>query len=694
MKKPVYKTAPYLQKVMTRYPIDSDIKALAVADDETLYAASSKGLHKLENGVWSTVLNDENITAVHCDKSGKTYAASGKTLYSVDKNAIEVRYEFEEDITAIGGETRLYVLTGKRLFGEYDGEIKIENWTEFESFCLDEKNGRVCIASERSVQRLEGKRKTWRCIFPDFSPMPEIHINTLSFDRIGYLWVGAKEGLYIYDYKDGWYNRKQIGILPEESINAITFLENGDAFLGTEAGAVLISKGSAKYLPATRYAFASNVTAVAEKNGVLYTGAEGGVIKIEQKEMTLEEKAWEHFRFTEKYFPRKHGFVTSISGIKNGDMTNATRSHITDNDGLWTQTYLSALCLCYAVTKNEEVLKAAKRTKDAMVFLTKAPEIKGFTARAVRFPDEPTWGKGLGEDKIGEEWHRSSDGTYEWLGDTSSDEMTGHYMGFLLYYDLVADEKEKEEIRQVVCDITDHIMEHDGYLYDYDNLPTTWACWNEHDLNHDSMWMWERGVNSLEMLGFLKITYHMSGDEKYLKKYNELILDHHFLINAAYHKREDGHTCHIDDYLAMCNTFPYLMVEDNPAIRNYLLMGLKHHFEYERIEGNPFFNFIYGAFTGDVCDLDYNVKVLQDYPLSLIKYKMINSTRKNVPMSDESIPWGGNMKPLRPFNWDERPFSQVGTRPYHIDGGDESQATSGYSYMLIYWFARYMGMIE
>ena len=107
MKKPIYKTAPYLQKVMTRYPIDSDIKALAVADDDTLYAASSKGLHKLEKGVWSTVLSDENITAVHCDKSGNTFAAVGNKLYSVSKDSIEVKYELEEEITAIGGETRL-----------------------------------------------------------------------------------------------------------------------------------------------------------------------------------------------------------------------------------------------------------------------------------------------------------------------------------------------------------------------------------------------------------------------------------------------------------------------------------------------------------------------------------------------------------------------------------------------------------
>ena len=694
MKKPIYKTVPYLQKVMTRYPIDSDIKKLSVAGDDLLYAASSKGLHKLENGVWSTVLENENITDVFTDKNGRTFAASGKCLYSVNENEIAVRHEFSEDITAIGGETRFYVLTAKRLIGEYEGEFVVENNTETPCFFLDEKNGRVCLGNNETLTRLEGKRKTMRMITSEFSPMPELNIKTIAFDKIGYLWVGAEEGLYIYDYKDGWYNRNQIGVLPGERINDIAFLDNGDVLLGTEAGAVLLSKGSAKYLPATRYAFSSEVTAVCEYNGALYTGSQGGVIKIEQKEMTLEEKAWEHFRFTEKYFPRKPGFVTSADNIKDGDMSTSTCSHITDNDGLWTHTYLAALCLCYAVTKDEEVLKAAKRTKDACLFLTRAPEIKGFTARAVRFPDEPTWGKGIDENKIGEEWHRSSDGTYEWLGDTSSDEMTGHYMGFLLYYNLVADDKEKEEIREAVCNITDHILDHNGYLYDCDNLPTTWACWNENALNHDSMWMWEKGVNSLQMLGFLKISHHMSGDEKYLIKYCDLIENHHFLLNAAYHKREDGHTCHIDDYLSMCNTFPYLMVEDDPAIRSYILMGLKHHFDYERIEGNPYYNFIYGAFTGDVCDLDYNVKVLQDYPLSLIDYKMINSTRKNVVMSDESVRWGGNVKPLVPFAWDERKFSVLGSRPYHIDGGNEKSAVPGYSYMLMYWFARYMGMIE
>ena len=273
--------------------------------------------------------------------------------------------------------------------------------------------------------------------------------------------------------------------------------------------------------------------------------------------------------------------------------------------------------------------------------------------------------------------------------------MTGHYMGFSLYYDICADEGEKAEIREAVCAITDHILENDGYLLDWDSKPTTWACWNEYALNNDSMWMWEKGVNSLEMLNFLKISYHMSGDEKYQKKYMELIEDHHFLINAAYHKRDDGHMCHIDDNLAMCNTLAFLRLEKDPAIRSYILMGLKHHFDYERVEVNPYFNFLYGAFTSQPCDVDASGKVREDYPLELLQPTIVNSKRKNLEYDDEPVRWGGQPRLAKPFAWDERPFSNLGLNAFRIDGEQaDAMAPSGTSFLFPYWIGRYFGVIE
>ena len=206
--------------------------------------------------------------------------------------------------------------------------------------------------------------------------------------------------------------------------------------------------------------------------------------------------------------------------------------------------------------------------------------------------------------------------------------------------------------------------------------------------------MWEKGVNSLEMLNFLKISHHMSGNERYLKKYKELISDHHFLINAAFHKRDDGHSCHIDDNLAMLNTLSYLRLEDDPSIRQYLLMGLSSHYEYEKIEGNPYYAFIYKAFTGAPCDVDSCVKALKDYPYELQNYRMINSKRRNIEMDEEPLKWGERSHVKVPFAWDERPQTRLGIKPFGMDSRQRENTNSGMSFILIYWLGRYFGIIE
>src|SRR5436309_9410460 len=49
----------------------------------------------------------------------------------------------------------------------------------------------------------------------------------------------------------------------------------------------------------------------------------------------------------------------------------------------------------------------------------------------------------------GGQWHLTPDGQWLWKGDTSSDELVGHYFGYAIYFDLVADEAEKAQIRAV-----------------------------------------------------------------------------------------------------------------------------------------------------------------------------------------------------------------------------------------------------
>lgn len=685
----VFKIGAFPQKITERFDVEGKIKSIAVSCDGTIYACAEEGLVKFVNGTGYQLFADGSFTKVYCDKNGRVFASKDKTVYQITDNGAKVYAEFNYPVVDLKGDNKLYVLTVNSLHVEDDdGFFTLQEMEQTER-SLAVSGEKVCVASELCLQRMEGKRRTWRCIFPAHSTMPEIHINVIEFDKNGYLLVGADEGLFIYDYKCGWYSNNEISALPKETVYDICVCDDGSFLLGTDAGAVVIKNGSKKYLPATRYAFNTNVTAVAFCNGEIFTASEGGIVKITEKETTMAEKSQYFFELTEKHFPRKQGFVT---WIKNNENTNC--SSYTDNDGLWTHTYLAALSMWYAVEKNEEALKAARKAKDAMLFLTRAPEIKGFTARAVRFPDERGWGTNLESNVIGREWHRSSDGSYEWLGETSSDEMTGHYVGFYLYYDLCADESEKAEIREAVCNITDHILDNDGYLIDKDGKPTSWACWNENALNNDSMWSWEKGVNSLEMLNFLKISYHMSGNERYLEKYNDLISNHHFLLNASYHKRDDGHSCHIDDNLAMMNTISLLLLEKDPAIRQYLLMGLASHYEYERIEGNPYFAFVYKGFTDAPCDVDTVVKALMDYPLEMENRRMINSNRRDIEMDEEPLLWYEEPHIKVPFAWDERGFSRLGLNPFSIDSGYPDRRESGMSFLFIYWLGRFLGIIE
>ena len=682
------KTGKFAQRVTERYPIEGAVYSVAVGENE-IYLCTSEGLVRLSGDKINTLSSDLIFTTVHICKDGRVVAGCDNRVYVIGDNGAELLGEFDVNVTDIKYNNQLYVLTQSALYVERDGGFYRLSSCEQNAECLALFGERVCVSNSRCIQRMEGKRRTWRCIFPDHSTMPVIEINTIVFDKIGNLLVGAKEGLYIYDYKNGWYSHKEISAMPQESVYSIDVADDGSILVGTDAGAVLIKNGLPKYLPATRYAFNPHVTKVAFGNNDIYTISEGGIVKISEREMTLYDKAVHFFENTEKYFPRKDGFITGVSGeLKEGSFSN-----ISDNDGLWTQMYLAALCLWYDKTKDEKILKAARRYKNAMLVLTRAPEIKGFTARAVRYPDEATWGQGLETQEIGNEWHRSSDGTYEWLGETSSDEMTGHYLGFSLYYDMCADDTEKAEIREAVCNITDHIMEHNGYLFDIDGKPTTWACWNEDALNNDSMWTWEKGVNSLEYLTFLKISHHMSGDDKYINKYNELINNHHFLINAAYHKRADGHTCHIDDNLAMCNTLAYLRLENDPAIRQYILLGLASHYDYEKIEGNPYFAFIYKGFTGAPCDVDTMVKNLKEHPFELEVFPMYNSMRRGIEYDDESVYWGEKPRIKTPLAWDERPYSKLGLRAFNVDGGRKGYE-SGLTYLFLYWLGRYFDIIE
>ncbi len=696
-RKGFYKSNKYPQRTCRCFKAENGLasdKALCLASDAngTVYIGTDEGLNYTKaDGSFGT-FRCGSVNMLYSDKNGKVYFAADKTLYTAVKGKISEFQSFDEKICDMSGIDDTYLLTEAALY-KLDGDNFVRFFhNDVSSDKIAINNSKIISANNRTISIVNGKRKHWMTVFPEHSTMPEFKINCIEFDnKLGFLWLGTDKGCYIFDCRCNWFGPNELKVLPAEEIYDIFFAEDGRVILSSEAGLIILSNGSRKYLPATRWACEKDINCAIVSGDSVWTATNSGVSKITETEMTLEEKADYCFNLVEEKYVRTLGYVTGIGNIKNCDI-NTGKPNITDNDGLWTQIYVGCLSYAYAVTKNEKYLEAARRSMNAMVYLTKISGVKGFTARAVRFEGEPGFGTVVKRD--GQEWHKAPNGECEWLGETSSDEMTGHFFGFSLYYDFCANDEEKALIKEVLCDIVDHILEHNYRLCDVDGLPTTWAIWDPDQLNRNNMWVWEKCINSLELLTFLNVAYHVSGDEKYRNEFLRLAVDEHYLLNAAQHKKDDGHTNHIDDNLGFLCTMTILRIEKDPAIRKYLLMGLKHHWEYELPEHCALYSIVYGAFSGDACSLDNAVKELREYPLDFVNRPLYNSSRKDLVYDTEQEKWGEPVQLKKALDIDARNVHNYDTNPFRADEGHGRSACSPTPYLLPYWFGRYYGLIE
>lgn len=667
-------------------------KALCLCEgkDGTVYIGTDLGLNFTKADGSFGAFSCGEVKIIYTAPDGTVFFANDKTLYAVNDKKISEFQTFDTKIRDMSCDDEVYLMTENDLLILKDGEfVRFDFHNETKGECLACRNGKIMASNGRSVSMAQGKRKHWMTVVPEHSTMPEIKINSIEFDEtIGFLWLGTDKGAYIFDGKSNWYGHNEINALPEEEIYRVRLAKDGRVIFSSNAGLIILENGSRKYLPAKRWAFEKDINDAIAVDGAIWTATNTGVTKITENEMTLRSKADYCYELIEKYYVREPGFVVGLEGIKNCDI-ETSKPRITDNDGLWTQCYVGSMCYAYAVTKDEKILESARRSMKAAAYLTKVSGIKGFTARAVRFSCD-----GTPDDRSKKEWNPSVDGKCIWRGDTSSDEMTGHFFGFSLYYDFCANEEEKEYIREIICDIVDHILDNNYRLCDIDGLPTTWAIWDPAELNRNNMWMWEKCINSLEMLTFLSVAYHVSGNEKYRKEFLHLAIDEHYLLNASQHKKADAHVCHIDDNLGFLCMATILRTEEDPSIRKYLLMGLKHHWDYERTEHRAWFNLIYGAFSDDVCDLDVSAKYLREFPIDFAERPIFNSSRKGLVYDTEQELWGERPQLKEALDIDARVIRTCDSNPFRTDDGREGNATSPATFLLPYWFGRYYGLIE
>ena len=686
-------------------------EALYIATTENTFEYSEGALKKLS-------FKAEKLFS----ENGKLYASQGNTLAEIKNGKAKKIASFDTAVVdvSIALDGSFWLITEDTLYLKEDNEFKEIVGLPSEVVTLAALDNKAKYAETVYVGSLvegllsmKGKRRHWAELLPENTGVMSRKINCLQIDALGHLWVGTDDGLNIYDGRSYWFKGDDFYSVPSGAFNDMYFAKDGKKYFATNTGIVTLIEGKISYFSYGAWLMHPVVTKLAvSESGAIAAVTPRGISVITSQYMTLAEKAKHFDDFSVKYNTRNEGYHVDRCLKKYGDLESGWLPN-SDNDGLFTGLYCASQCFRYATTGEKEAKENAKKAVEAMIKLTEVTGKSGFTARATRYKDDPYFGTGNRE-----EWHACKDiPDCEWLGETSSDEMTGHYFAYGIYFDLVADKKEKKKIAEVVKKITDHIIENNFHLCDVDGVPTTWANWEPDLLNNDDRWYFEKGTNSLEILSFLKTTYHVTGDEKYNKVFDMLISKHHYAMNCMQYKVEDAHIAHIDDQLDFTNIYPLIVYTDSEAQKEIFKMGLTHHYEYERIERSPFFNIVYGALTNRPCDIENAAKSLSEMNLDLIVWPTYNSYRKDIEVDFAPTELGCAPQLKVPVEYSSRVLMNYDGNQFVCDSGVEEfvevnkknanraaalPSTDGangmrtampYIYLLPYWMGRYYGLL-
>ncbi|HLJ45636.1 MAG TPA: hypothetical protein VKU01_06500 [Bryobacteraceae bacterium] len=466
-------------------------------------------------------------------------------------------------------------------------------------------------------------------------------------------------------------------------------VRSGDAvWRGTQQG--LIREASSaplrdriQFFAGKRYLPDDDVLALAPDGaGGVWAHTRTGYSHVELRPMSLEDKA---AYFEERVRARhdRYGLVAS-SMLREPGNVKSNQLEPSDNDGLWTAMYAAAECFRYAVTKSPEALANARKSIDAVLFLEQVTGRPGFPARSyIRKGDwRPTDGV----------WHWTEDGKYEWKGDTSSDEIVGHFFVFGVAYDLLPDQELKARIAATARRIMDHIIEHGYHLVDVTGKPTTWGKWSREYF--EGRGKSDSALNALELLCFLKTAYHITRDEKYEKEYRKVAFELKYAEQMTRYQEYRREINYSDEELAMLPFYLAFRYEEDPKLLGFYRSALGQWWDNIRREKNPLWTFIYETSNpAEHADLDSATWMLERIPMDLVEWTVVNSNRSDIRLDGGKDRFRkAQATTLLPP--DERPVMKWNSNPFRIDGGNGGRGEDdGAFYLLPYWLGRFHGYL-
>lgn len=480
-------------------------------------------------------------------------------------------------------------------------------------------------------------------------------------------------------------------VLPTDAVSAVCRTSDGAVWTGGRHGLVRIDASAPErdrvmVMCGRRYLPDDDVKAVVPQGESVWAVCATGTAFIDMGRISLADKA---DYFEDEVVPRhiRHGFVTGTNFARPEDKTSA-RPETDDNDGLWTAMYASGKIFEHAATGSEKSFARAFDACDAVLRLTEMTPWDGYPARSYVTPDEAV---------PGGTWYEAADGSYTWKADTSSDEIVGHVLLFLLINDLMPDEGLKARARVNAAAIARHISDNGLYLVDQiTGQPTTWGKWAPEYFEVNGFGYEDGPLNAIELLALFKVASHVTGDPRWEREYRRAAYDMKYAdIACEYMERHGKYSINYsDEELAALAFYPLLILEKDALLLKKYRAALDGWWINMSREHNPLWDYIYKLARPEAeVDMDMSRWSLERHPMDVVAYSVDNTWRADLGLVPTERGLEREYDRLLPP--DERRCSKYNTNIFQSDSDSAGRyEEDGNTFMLPYWLGRYHGFLE
>ncbi len=686
--------------------------ALAVDVEGSLWAAGPWGVSRLAGDRWESPTGDAlDGPAFGLASDGETvWVAGWDALYRIDQGRLSQTGLAEKPLGLVratgnrrfaGGPDGLWERAGDQAWKPVPGHY---------SHSLNDvasESDRLWIASQRGLFLVRGEA-VQRIFSPDEIASGDVRSLAVASD--GRLWIGSSGGIDVVEQGQRVAHFGGDEGLPSTDVRRLRFDPQGVLWVATSQGVARWDGQRWTWRHSLRWLPSDEVRDVAHApDGTAFIATTAGLAIWKRRPMTLADKADHYQQIVRARHVRPPGLVERCILKQPGDLSSFAPTD-TDNDGLFTGLYVAAEAFRYAVTGDEDAARNARESYRAMEYLQTVTDTPGFVARtvipsdwsdmadrnrtytpqqiAVERVEDPRF------KRVENRWRKSRDGKWLWKGDTSSDEITGHYFAYALYFDLVADDAERHRVAEHVRKITDYIIDGGYELRDIDGQHTLWGVWSPEKLWGDPDWQPEQSCNAVEILSYLAIAHHITGDDKYLKelarlfddeRYKELILQPKLSAPSEF--------TYIDDELLNYCYRGLLAYDRDPRRLPVYLASLRNWFQFVEQDHSPMYSFVFGGIMGGRFGAEGCVEYLRDSPLDMVEWTIDNQGREDLRIVRRPVIEDWQTSRLLPpseravAKWDANPYRAVG-------GSDGRDECSSVHWLLPYWMGRYYGIIQ